>query len=97
MLKEDVKRALGEVDSLLLKLEMIDSIIKLGLESYFEKEIKEGLDKMALSINPNISIFEDDLYATALRYRLLRQQGHLVSQGSTYLMILLGSFCGLIF
>lgn len=88
-LKEDLKRIIVEADSLLVKLEMIDNIMKLGLESQFGKEIKEGLDTMALLINHNNQLFCDDLYATALCFRLLRQRGCQVSQGSTYLLMLL--------
>lgn len=56
-LKEDVKRISVEANGLLVKLEMIDDIMKLGLESLFGKEIKEGLYSMALLINHNNQVF----------------------------------------
>lgn len=82
-IKEDVKRIFVEANGLLVKLEMIDDIIKLGLESQFGNEIKEGLDTMALLINHNNQVFCDDLYATTLCFRLLRQHGCQVSRGTT--------------
>ncbi|XP_062011734.1 (E,E)-alpha-farnesene synthase-like isoform X1 [Rosa rugosa] len=83
---EDVKDLFGECKELglLAKLELIDSIQKLGLNSYFEKEIKETLDTIASvelknNSNPFISS-EGDLYATALLFKILRQHGYKVSQ-----------------
>ncbi|KAM5588557.1 hypothetical protein ABKV19_006823 [Rosa sericea] len=83
---EDVKDLFGECKALglLAKLELIDSIQKLGLNSYFEKEIKETLDTIASvelknNSNPFISS-EGDLYATALFFKILRQHGYKVSQ-----------------
>ncbi|PRQ30864.1 putative alpha-farnesene synthase [Rosa chinensis] len=76
---EDVKDLFGECKELglLAKLELIDSIQKLGLNSYFEKEIKETLDtiasvKLKNNSNPFISS-EGDLYGTALLFKILRQ------------------------
>ncbi|KAF5472879.1 hypothetical protein F2P56_009547 [Juglans regia] len=70
-----------ELDSL-AKLELIDSLEKLGLAIHFEVEIKEALATIAISIkqkNGNLN-GEDDLYATALCFKLLRQHGYDVSQ-----------------
>ncbi|XP_057961479.1 (E,E)-alpha-farnesene synthase-like [Malania oleifera] len=60
-------------------LELTDSIQKLGLAQLFLKEIKEALHTIALSSNINPRQ-EKDLYAIALRFRLLRQHGFKVSQ-----------------
>ncbi|PRQ30858.1 putative alpha-farnesene synthase [Rosa chinensis] len=75
---EDVKDLFGECKELglLAKLELIDSIQKLGLNSYFETEIKETLDTIASvelknNSNPFISS-EGDLYGTALLFKILR-------------------------
>lgn len=57
----------------LSKLELIDSTVKLGLASYFQKEIKEALE--------TIGHIKEDLYATSLFFRLLRQFGYNPSQG----------------
>nr|QWQ79587.1 TPS29 [Juglans sigillata] len=71
-----------ELDSLAKTLELIDSLEKLGLAIHFEVEIKEALASIAISIkqkNGNLN-GEDDLYATALCFKLLRQHGYDVSQ-----------------
>ncbi|KAM7530750.1 hypothetical protein LguiB_034160 [Lonicera macranthoides] len=79
-LKEEVVKCIF-VENLdaLAKLELIDSIQKLGLANLFEEEIKEALNKVAV-IKSHHSI-KEDLYATALCFRLLRQHGYKVSQG----------------
>ncbi|XP_027102632.2 alpha-farnesene synthase-like isoform X1 [Coffea arabica] len=77
-LKEDVKCMFVEASDTLSKLELIDSISKLGLDKYFMQEIKEALDATALS--NNTSVLKGDLYATALCFRLLRHHGYHASQ-----------------
>ncbi|XP_075104739.1 alpha-farnesene synthase-like isoform X2 [Nicotiana tabacum] len=61
-------------------LELIDSIDKLGLSCYFEVETKEALEKIIMSVKTKSSAKEEDLYATALCFRLLREHGHHASQ-----------------
>lgn len=73
-LKEEVKFMISNVNMIpLSKLELIDSTVKLGLASYFQKEIKEALE--------TIGHIKEDLYATSLFFRLLRQFGYNPSQG----------------
>jgi alpha-farnesene synthase len=79
-LKEDVKGIFKEAVDLVAKLELIDSLNKLGIASHFDVEIKEALDSIASTKKKNPSP-EEDLYTTALRFRLLRQHGYEVSQG----------------
>ncbi|XP_056161806.1 (E,E)-alpha-farnesene synthase-like [Syzygium oleosum] len=78
-LVEEVKPMLSKVVDSLLKLELIDSMRKLGLSNLFVTEIKEALETVA-STNGGVFNVEDRLYASALRFRLLRQHGHVVSQ-----------------
>ncbi|BFG28580.1 hypothetical protein CerSpe_148540 [Prunus speciosa] len=73
---EDVKKMFVETEDLIAQLELIDSIGKLGLTNHFEKEIKEALDTIENS-NPCIT---ENLYATALHFKILRQHGYKVSQ-----------------
>ncbi|ONI11785.1 hypothetical protein PRUPE_4G125200 [Prunus persica] len=74
---EDVKNMMFvETEDLIAQLELIDSIGKLGLTNHFEKEIKEALDTVENS-NPYIT---ENLYATALHFKILRQHGYKVSQ-----------------
>ncbi|PRQ22026.1 putative lyase [Rosa chinensis] len=76
-LKEEVKRML--MDSLKnpsQQLDLVDDIQRLGVSYHFENEIEEILKQ----IHHNYSYgSEDDLYTTALCFRLLRQQGYNVS------------------
>uniref|UniRef100_A0A6N2LEK1 Terpene synthase metal-binding domain-containing protein n=1 Tax=Salix viminalis TaxID=40686 RepID=A0A6N2LEK1_SALVM len=66
-LREEVQKSFGEALDLLATMKLVDSIVKLGLESYFEEEIKQSLDIIAASIkNRNLEV-EENLYATALR------------------------------
>ncbi|PQM36822.1 (E E)-alpha-farnesene synthase isoform X2 [Prunus yedoensis var. nudiflora] len=78
---EDVRNHMMfvETEDLIAQLELIDSIGKLGLTNHFEKEIKEALDTIA-SIENNNPYMTENLYATALHFKILRQQGYKVSQ-----------------
>ena len=64
------------------QLELIDILQRLGLSYHFEGEIKRILEGLF-----NINDHGDDkwktknLYATTLKFRLLRQHGYSVSQG----------------
>ncbi|KAK2987983.1 hypothetical protein RJ640_011246 [Escallonia rubra] len=55
--------------SVIATLELIDSLQRLGLGYRFEKEIVRTLAKI------NSEGLEENLHATALRFRLLRQHG----------------------
>ncbi|KAK4858806.1 hypothetical protein QYF36_022337 [Acer negundo] len=79
-LKQEVKLMFGKSMEVLAKLEFIDILLKLGLSILFEKEIMEVLDSIAASIKINNYTLEEDLYATALCFRLLRLHGHEISQ-----------------
>ncbi|KAK1557298.1 hypothetical protein Q3G72_021994 [Acer saccharum] len=78
-LKEEVKLMFGKSVELLAKLVFIDILMKLGLSILFEKEIIEVLDTIAASIKINNYTLEEDLYATALCFMLLRLHGHEMS------------------
>ncbi|TXG57112.1 hypothetical protein EZV62_018425 [Acer yangbiense] len=73
-LKEEVKLMFAKSMEVLAKLELIDIFMKLGLSILFEKEILEALDSI------HYHTLEEDLYATALCFRLLRLHGHEISQ-----------------
>ncbi|KAM3749479.1 hypothetical protein ACB098_05G188300 [Castanea mollissima] len=78
-LKEDVRIIFANAVDSVAAFELIDSINKLGLASHFDMEIKEALDTIA-STKKKISSPEEDLYTTALCFRLFRQHGYEVSQ-----------------
>ncbi|KAL0442879.1 UNVERIFIED_CONTAM: Alpha-farnesene synthase [Sesamum latifolium] len=77
-LKEEVRGILGAFDQQdpLYKLELIDEMDRLALSSYFVEEISESLESMKSS---KPSAGNEDLYSTALYFRILRQHGHHVS------------------
>ncbi|KAK1583777.1 hypothetical protein Q3G72_026822 [Acer saccharum] len=79
-LKEEVKLMFAKSMEVLSKLEPVDILMKLGLSILFEKEILEALDSIATPIKINYHTLEEDLYATALCFRLLRLHGHEISQ-----------------
>nr|GMD21433.1 terpene synthase 10-like [Ipomoea batatas] len=81
--KERVKDMLkNEEMKELEKMEMIDELQRLGCSYHFEDEIKAALMDIYMK-NSNTyksSSEEKDLYATALQFRLLRQNGYNISQ-----------------
>ncbi|XP_048141436.1 alpha-farnesene synthase-like [Rhodamnia argentea] len=76
-LVEDVKLMFAEAVDSLAKLEMIDRMRKMGLSNLFGNEMKETLETVA---STNYFTMEDHVYASALRFRLLRQYGYVGSQ-----------------
>ncbi|KAL6328011.1 hypothetical protein AAG906_033275 [Vitis piasezkii] len=80
-LKRDVKPMLGKVKKPLDQLELIDVLRRLGLYYHFKDEIKRILDSIYNQYNQHEEWKKDDLYATALEFRLLRQHGYDVPEG----------------
>ncbi|XP_062153149.1 tricyclene synthase TPS4, chloroplastic-like [Alnus glutinosa] len=79
-LEEDVGSMINNENTDLLEtLELIDDLQRLGLGYRFERDITRALDNFASSKLCNERI-EKSLHATALSFRLLRQQGYQVSQ-----------------
>ncbi|KAJ6874840.1 valencene synthase-like [Populus alba x Populus x berolinensis] len=74
-LREQFKRELLASNSS-QKLDLIDAIQRLGVAYHFETEIEEALQHI---YNNRIDMEDDDLYNTALGFRLLRQHGYNVS------------------
>ncbi|KAK9151947.1 hypothetical protein Syun_010256 [Stephania yunnanensis] len=76
MMQEEVKKMLKEAKSEPLKqMNLVDSLQRLGLAYQFEQEIEEAIQELH---NHDINAFikTDDLYNTALYFRLLRQHGY---------------------
>ncbi|PHU07961.1 hypothetical protein BC332_24450 [Capsicum chinense] len=80
-LKEEVRKMLVMAPSKSLqKLDLINTIQRLGVAYHFEREIEESLNYMYTHYEEWIGEVDgDDLHAIALRFRLLRQQGYHVS------------------
>ncbi|KAA8524546.1 hypothetical protein F0562_010969 [Nyssa sinensis] len=77
-MKDEVKCMINEATDPLAKLELIDAVQRLGLKYHFETEIKNGVD--FIYKDRSDAWLYDDLYATALRFRLLRQHGYNIPQ-----------------
>ena len=80
-LKRDVKPMLGKVKKPLDQLELIDVLQMLGIYYHFKDAIKRILDSIYNQYNQHEEWKKNDLYATALEFRLLRQHGYDVPQG----------------
>ncbi|KAL2531583.1 terpene synthase 02 [Abeliophyllum distichum] len=80
-----VKMMLDEVVVPLDQLELIDNLQRLGISYHFENEIKQILsviNRKYSKIDQDSKI--NDLYATALEFRLLRQHGFNVSEAKIF-------------
>ncbi|KAL0323919.1 UNVERIFIED_CONTAM: Viridiflorene synthase [Sesamum calycinum] len=78
-LKEKVRRMIvSNNNNMAEKLNLIDSIERLGVSYHFEREIEE---QILNSYNACSRFESDDLHTVALYFRLLRQHGHHISSG----------------
>ncbi|KAG6746084.1 hypothetical protein POTOM_050597 [Populus tomentosa] len=76
-LREQFKRELlAAASNSSQQLDLIDAIQRLGVAYHFETEIEEALQHI---YNNRIDMEDEDLYNTALGFRLLRQHGYNVS------------------
>ncbi|XP_030935776.1 myrcene synthase, chloroplastic-like [Quercus lobata] len=83
MLKEQVRMMLHKVVDPIEQLELIDILQRLGISYHFEEEIKKILEGLYNNIDNGSDTDTwktKNLYATALKFRLLRQHGYIVSQ-----------------
>ncbi|CAN4094302.1 unnamed protein product [Withania somnifera] len=82
-LKEEVRKMLVMAPSKSMqKLDLINTIQRLGVAYQFESEIEESLSCMYTHYEEWIGGLDgNDLHAIALCFRLLRQQGYHVSCG----------------
>ncbi|KAF2284334.1 hypothetical protein GH714_020614 [Hevea brasiliensis] len=80
-LKEEVRLMLKLAVNPLDQLQLIDTLQRLGLAYHFEDEIKRILMSISTHDSYENTRMREDLYATALEFRLLRQQGYKIPQG----------------
>lgn len=79
-LKEEMKKMImAEGSQELEKLELIDNLQRLGVSYHFKHEIMQILSNINLNAATG-----DSLYATALKFRLLREHGFHISQGNVF-------------
>ena len=64
------------------QLELIDILQRLGLSHHFEGEMKRILEDLYNNDQSGDTWRKENLYATALKFRLLRQHGYNISQGN---------------
>ena len=81
-LKDDVKRLIHAETDVLAKLELLDSIQRLGLKYQFQEDLKQAVD-VIYNNNSADAWLRDDLYTTALKFRILWDYGFTVEQGSS--------------
>nr|QHU78612.1 monoterpene synthase [Albizia julibrissin] len=81
MLKEEVRKMLVlPTKNLEAKMNLIDSIQRLGVSYHFELEIDDILQQIHDTyVENDVITLEEDLHTLALLFRLLRQHGHRVS------------------
>nr|XP_018684038.1 PREDICTED: alpha-humulene synthase-like isoform X2 [Musa acuminata subsp. malaccensis] len=73
-LMEQVRSMFKDTTDILQTMDLVDSIQLLGLSYHFEKEISQALNRVH-----DADFNDHGLYDTALRFRLLRQQGYHVT------------------
>ncbi|TYH52578.1 hypothetical protein ES332_D09G037800v1 [Gossypium tomentosum] len=73
----EVRMMLEKVMDPLEKLELIDTLQRLGLSYHFQDETKRILEDIHIRADQSKALWkEGNLYATALEFRLLRQHGY---------------------
>lgn len=82
-----VKMMLVKETDPIRQLELIDELQRLGLSDHFQKEFKEILNSIYLDNKIHEMKEESDLYSTALAFRLLREHGFHVAQGTLLVII----------
>jgi len=78
MLKEKVRMMFNKMENEFDQLEFIDVLQRLGVAYQFNNEIRNMLDNI---YNSQTSKLKNNLYATSLKFRLLRQHGYNISTG----------------
>ncbi|KAG5223910.1 terpene synthase [Salix suchowensis] len=79
-LKEEIRTRLANASIPLDQLELIDTLQRLGLSYHFVDEIESILKSLFDENHIHNTKTANDLYATALEFRLLRQHGYKVPQ-----------------
>ncbi|CAN0896599.1 Probable terpene synthase 3 [Linum grandiflorum] len=74
VLKSEVKMMLVEETKSAKRLDLVDTIQRLGISYHFEPEIEQLVQQEIDEINPSAN--DDGLHKVALRFRILRQHGH---------------------
>ncbi|KAL2495305.1 Monoterpene synthase [Forsythia ovata] len=88
-LKEKMRIIISEMEDQPDQLGLIDNLQRLDVSYHFQDEIKKILDHIHLITNKDYdNQNEKDMYSTALKFRILRQNGYQVPQGTVFLLLL---------
>lgn len=80
-LSEDVKQLIYRKKGIEDQLQLIDHLRQLGAAYHFKEDIKDALWTIYDSMEEVSMLLKDNLHATALMFRLLREHGFAVSEG----------------
>lgn len=83
-LTEDVKQLIYMKKGMEEQLQLIDHLQQLGVAYHFKEDIKDALGTIYGSVEKVNMLLKDNLHATALMFRLLREHGFDVSEGVFY-------------
>ncbi|CAL9152067.1 unnamed protein product [Musa hybrid cultivar] len=83
-LTEDVKQLIYRKKGIEDQLQLIDHLRQLGAAYHFKEDIKDALWTIYDSMEEVSMLLKDNLHATALMFRLLREHGFAVSEGVFY-------------
>jgi hypothetical protein len=72
----------------LKRLELIDILQRLGISYHFDDEIQRTLEGIHNANHGGELCNKENIYATSLEFRLLRQHGYNVPQGKQLIVIL---------
>jgi hypothetical protein len=78
ILREEVRMVLNKLENEVDELEFIDVLQRLGVAYHFTNEIRNILDNIYKTQSSKLKY---NLYATSLKFRLLRQHGYDISPG----------------
>ncbi|RRT34383.1 hypothetical protein B296_00049056 [Ensete ventricosum] len=79
-LEEEVVKLIQEEKELEDQLQLIDHLQQLGVAYHFKDDIKDALGSIHGSLEDKSMLLKDNLHATALLFRLLRENGFDVSE-----------------
>ncbi|WOK91636.1 chloroplast terpene synthase [Canna indica] len=82
VLTENIREMMCEKKEIKRQLELIDHLQQLGVAYHFKDDIKDALKSIyaSLSLSGITMMLQDDLHATSLLFRLLRENGFTVPQ-----------------
>lgn len=87
-LKEEVRSMLkAKGETTVEKLKLIDTIEQLGISYHYDQEIEQQLEEIFKHHSNFEKNPQNDLFATSLHFRLLRQHGFNISSGMSMLPI----------